>query len=282
MRFIDNATRATDTDGSKTAVYARRKKMLLVKDLRKRYRHLAAVDGISFALQPGEIVGLVGPNGAGKSTTLKILSGLIRSHEGQIQFRGRSLTAHGELTAYRQAIGYLPENADISDYLSGHEFLSLVGALHRLKPTVIERRIAVLCRGLKVDQALHHTVSSYSKGMKQKVLVAATLLHDPQLLLLDEPFSGLDFDSIALLKLLLRTLADRGKTILYSSHIIDSIEDLCQRVLVITQGKLVLDDRFENLQGKMQKRWFEEIFNGQETRETMARTVGEMVDELGR
>lgn len=254
--------------------------MLEVTDLRKKYRQTRAVDGVSFTLQPGEIVGLVGPNGAGKSTILKILSGLIRSYEGRVHHDGRDLIGQPEMAAYRDAIGYLPENAEISDYLTGHEFLSLVGTLHRLGPKVIERRIDTLCRGLRVDTALHFTVQSYSKGMKQKILVAATLLHDPQILLLDEPFSGLDFASIDLLKLLLSQLAAQGKTVLYSSHIIESIEDLCQRVLVINKGKLVLDDRFENLREKMNKRWFEEIFQSRETREEMNHTVMEMVNAL--
>ncbi len=255
--------------------------MLEVTDLRKRYRQTKAVDGISFRLEPGEIVGLVGPNGAGKSTTLKILSGLIRDYEGAVHHKGRDLTGLREMATYRNAIGYLPENAEISDYLSGHEFLSLVGALHRLSPERIERRIDTLCRGLKVDHALHFSVSSYSKGMKQKILVTATLLHNPQILLLDEPFSGLDFTSIDLLKTLLRRLAGQGKTILYSSHIIESIEDLCRRVLVINKGKLVLDDRFDNLKEKMNKRWFEEIFSRQESREEISRSAGEMIDVLG-
>lgn len=254
--------------------------MLDVFELRKRYRQTMAVDGISFRLEAGEIVGLVGPNGAGKSTTLKILSGLIRSYEGRVHYEGRDLTDPKNLASYRDAIGFLPENAEISDYLSGHEFLSLVGALHRLSPDRIERRIDTLCRGLKMDHALHFSVSSYSKGMKQKILLAATLLHNPRILLLDEPFSGLDFASIDLLKALLRQLAEQGKTILYSSHIIESIEDLCQRVLVINSGGLVLDDRFENLREKMNKRWFEEIFNRQNTRDEMIRTAGEMVHAL--
>ena len=201
--------------------------MLEVKGLHKRYRGLPAIQDVSFRIQPGEIVGYVGPNGSGKSTTVKIVTGLLEPNDGQVLFEGHNIRR--DLEGYRAAFGYVPEEAKVYTHLSGLEYLQLVGRLRNMSEPLIEQKANRLLSLLGLESWRHSPISLYSKGMKQRVLIAASLLHDPRLLIFDEPLSGLDVVSARLFKDLIQQLAARGKAILYISHVLEVVELVCHR-----------------------------------------------------
>lgn len=213
--------------------------MLEVQKLFKSYRGIPAVSDVNFKIARGEIVGFLGPNGAGKSTTVKIITGLLRPNEGRVLFEGRDI--RGDMTAFRSVIGYVPEEAHLYNYLSGLEYLQLVGRLRGLGERLIEAKALALLRLLDLESWQHSPISSYSKGMRQRVLIAASLLHDPKLLIFDEPLSGLDVVSARLFKDLLELLAAQGKAILYISHVLEVVEQICNRVIVIANGRVLAD-----------------------------------------
>ena len=213
--------------------------MLEVKELSKSYRGLPAIDKVSFRVRAGEIVGYVGPNGSGKSTTVKIVTGLLEPNTGQVLFQGESI--RNNLQAYRASFGYVPEEAHVYTHLSGLEYLQLVGRLRNMQENLIDLKANRLLSLLGLESWRHSPISLYSKGMKQRVLIAASLLHDPKLLIFDEPLSGLDVVSARLFKDLLEQLAAQGKAILYISHVLEVVELVCHRVIVIAKGKILAD-----------------------------------------
>jgi ABC-2 type transport system ATP-binding protein len=213
--------------------------MLEVKSLYKSYRGIPAVEDVSFKLAAGEIVGFLGPNGAGKSTTVKMITGMLRPNDGHVLFDGHDI--RDDLVAFRATLGYVPEEAHLYSYLSGLEYLQLVGRLRGMGERRIEAKATSLLELLHLHSWQHTPISSYSKGMRQRVLIAAALLHDPRLLIFDEPLSGLDVVSSRLFKDLLEMLAARGKAILYISHVLEVVEQICQRVIVIAKGRVLAD-----------------------------------------
>ena len=213
--------------------------MLEVRHLFKSYRGIPAVVDVSFAIAPGEIVGFLGPNGAGKSTTVKIITGMLRPNEGLVLFQGRDI--RDDQVAYRASFGYVPEEAHLYTYLSGLEYLQLIGRLRGMKEHILEAKATSLLRLLQLESWQHSSISSYSKGMRQRVLIAAALLHDPRLLIFDEPLSGLDVVSARMFKDLLEVLAGQGKAILYISHVLEVVEQICNRVIVIARGRILAD-----------------------------------------
>jgi ABC-2 type transport system ATP-binding protein len=213
--------------------------MLEVRHLFRSYRGIPAVEDVSFRIGPGEIVGFLGPNGAGKSTTVKIITGLLRANEGKVLFEGRDI--RDDMVAFRKVLGYVPEEAHLYTYLSGLEYLQLVGRLRGLGERLIETKATGLLELLHLKSWQHTPISSYSKGMRQRVLIAAALLHDPKLLIFDEPLSGLDVASGRLFKDLLEMLAAQGKAVLYISHVLETVEQVCNRVIVIAGGKVLAD-----------------------------------------
>ena len=190
--------------------------------LTKRYSGIPVVDGVSFVIPPGRIFGYVGPNGAGKSTTVKMLIGLLEPTSGQIRLHGRNIRE--DLKGFQRRIGYVPEEPHLYPHLSGREHLQLVGRLRGLPRRVLEPRMDELLRLVGLWEDRHSPIAGYSKGMRQKILLLAALLHDPELLILDEPFSGLDINASMVLRGLLKSLAERGKMILYSSHVLEVVE----------------------------------------------------------
>jgi ABC-2 type transport system ATP-binding protein len=232
--------------------------MLEVKALSKRYRGLPAIDDVNFRIGGGEIVGYVGPNGSGKSTTVKIITGLMEPSEGQVLFEGESIRSN--LQAYRSAFGYVPEEAHVYTHLSGLEYLQLVGRLRNLPEPLIDLKANRLLALLSLDSWRHSPISLYSKGMKQRVLIAAALLHDPKLLVFDEPLSGLDVVSARLFKDLLQQLAAQGKAILYISHVLEVVELVCHRVIVIAKGKILADAPPSELKTSLQLANLESVF----------------------
>ena len=232
--------------------------MLEVRDLVKRYNRIPAVDGVSFTLRPGEILGYLGPNGAGKSTTVKVLTGLIEPTAGQILFQGRDVRE--DWIGFQRSMGYVPEEPHLYPHLTGREYLQLVGRLRGLPRRTLEPRMDEMLRLFSLWEDRYSPLSSYSKGMRQKILISAALLHDPDLLILDEPFSGLDVNTALMLRTLLGALAADGKMILYSSHVLEVVEKVCSSVLILRKGKVVAYDAVERLRGLMQQPSLEGIF----------------------
>lgn len=252
--------------------------MLEVRDLVKRYRKIPAVDGVSFQVRPGEILGYLGPNGAGKSTTVKMLVGLIDPTSGGIFFRGQDVRA--DWSAFLRCTGYVPEEPHLYPQLSGREYLQLTGRLRGLPRIVLERRMDELLRLFGLWEDRHSPVSAYSKGMRQKILLSSALLHNPDVLILDEPFSGLDVNTAAVLRTLVRTLAEEGKIIFYSSHVLEVVEKICSTVVILRKGRVVAHDRVEHLRDLMQKQSLEGVFAQLTQQEDPCRVVRQILEVM--
>jgi ABC-2 type transport system ATP-binding protein len=218
---------------------------LEARRLTKYYSAIPAIRDVSFTLGPGTILGLLGPNGSGKSTTVSLLTGLREPSAGQVWFDGRNIA--DSVVEYKARVGYVPEEAHLYTFLSAREHLELIGRLRRLPPQLRARKIATLLDLFGLTGAANQPISGYSKGMKQKVLLIAALLHDPDLLILDEPESGLDLTAGLMLRHLIPILAARGKTIVYSSHVLDHVERLCAEVVVLHRGRIVAEGRVSQL-----------------------------------
>ena len=218
---------------------------LELRSVSKRFPGVLAVDTVSFLAPAGEITGYLGPNGSGKSTTMKMIAGLIEIGSGEILFDGEPIRR--DLVAHKQRMGYVPEEPYLYTHLSGLEYLIMVAQLRGLHAKHTAERIDGLLRLLSLHSDRHSPISAYSKGMRQKILLAGALLHDPELLLLDEPFSGLDVSSALILRSLVQELATRGKVILFSSHELETVERVCSRVVILHHGKVVADDSIEHL-----------------------------------
>jgi ABC-2 type transport system ATP-binding protein len=217
--------------------------MLEAQHLVKRFHGHAAVSDVSFTLAPGEILGYLGPNGSGKSITLNMLTGLVEPTSGYVRYDDVDVT--GGNIDFRRRFGYVPEEPHLYPFLSGREYLDLVAGLRELPSGHAAAKIEALLDLFGLGEAAAQSISAYSKGMKQKMLIIAALLHDPDLVILDEPESGLDVGSILLLRQLVRILAARGKAILYSSHVVENVERLCSRVIVLSAGRIVVDGNVE-------------------------------------
>ncbi|HYP14202.1 MAG TPA: ABC transporter ATP-binding protein [Bryobacteraceae bacterium] len=233
--------------------------MLEVQELTKEFHRLNVVDRVSFTVHAGGVTGYLGPNGSGKSTTVKMLTGLLEPSEGRILFQGRNI--RGDLVAFRRRLGYVPEEPNLYGYLSGLEYLQLVGGLRGLPADVVNNKAKQLLDLLYLTDAAWVPISAYSKGMKQRVLIAAALLHDPDLLIFDEAQSGLDIQNALLFRHLLRALAARGKAVLYISHVLELVEKVCDRVVIIYRGRIVADDSVSGLRELMKLPTLEQVFS---------------------
>jgi ABC-2 type transport system ATP-binding protein len=253
--------------------------MLEVKALSKRYRGLPAIDDVSFDILPGQVIGYVGPNGSGKSTTVKIITGLLEPSEGQVLFEGVNI--RDNLAHYRAAFGYVPEEAHVYTHLSGLEYLQLVGRLRSMPEALIHHKANSLLTLLGLESWRHSPISLYSKGMKQRILIAAALIHNPRLLIFDEPLSGLDVVSARLFKDLLQELAREGKAILYISHVLEIVELVCDRVIVLAKGRILANATPAELRSSYQLANLESIF-AQLVQQQDTRTVArELVATMG-
>ena len=232
--------------------------MLEVRSLTKWYGGLMAVTDVSFSLQAGEVLGYVGPNGSGKTSTVNMITGLIAPTSGEVWFQGRRID--DDLVGYRRHVGCVPEEPHLYTYLSGREHLELVAGLRSMDHRVAARRIDALLDLFGLGIHADTSMSSYSKGMRQKVLIAAALLPDPALLIFDEPLSGLDATSALVFRHLVTELAARGNAVLYSSHALESVEKICSRVLVLHQGRVVAHDEVGRLRTVLQQASLEAVF----------------------
>ena len=232
--------------------------MLELRKITKKYHVFPAVDGVSFTVKPSEILGYLGPNGAGKTTTIKILAGLLEQTEGQIFYKDENV--NNDMYSFKKRIGYVPEQSEIYPHLSAYDYLLLVGRLRRLPEELLHEKIGRFLELFSLSSDKHSAISSYSKGMVQKVLIASALLHNPDILLLDEPLSGLDVTTGLIIKDLVQELSKEGKIIIYSSHILEIVEKICSRIIIIHKGRIVADDSVDHLRDLMHLPSLEVIF----------------------
>ena len=232
--------------------------MLEIRHLTKRFHGAAVVDDVSFAVEAGKVTGYLGPNGSGKSTTVKIMAGMVHATAGHIFYAGQNVS--DDPVAFRRRLGYVPEEPNLYGYLTGLEYLQLAGGLRGLPETRTTERANQLLELLYLQDARWMPISSYSKGMKQRVLIAAALLHDPDVLIFDEAQSGLDITNSLLFRHLLRELAVRGKVVLYISHVLELVEKVCDHIVVIHKGHIVADDSVGQLRSLMQQPNLEGVF----------------------
>ncbi len=233
--------------------------MLELRNLSKYFSGIAAVEQVSFTARTGEVTGYLGPNGSGKSTTMKIITGLIEASLGEILFDGEPIQK--DPMAYKRRMGYVPEEPHLYPHLTGLEYLTMVGQLRELPAKRTAERIDGLLRLLSLHADRHLPISSYSKGMRQKILLSSALMHDPDLVLLDEPFSGLDVPSALILRSLMQELARRGKVVLFSSHDLETVERVCSHVVILHRARVVADDSIEQLRSLMSLPTLEDIFS---------------------
>ena len=233
--------------------------MLELHHVTKLYAGIPAVENVSFTARPGEVTGYLGPNGSGKSTTMKMITGLLSRSGGKILFDGQPIEE--DLIGFKRRMGYVPEEPQLYNHLSGEEYLRMVAQLRGLEERAAAAKIEGMLRLLSLYDDRHASISGYSKGMRQKVLIIAALLHNPDLVLLDEPFSGLDVASALVLRSLIEELAARGKVVLFSSHELDTVERVSQRVVILHKGKIVADDSIERLRSLMELPTLEAIFS---------------------
>ena len=252
--------------------------MLELRNVSKRFSGIPAVDNVSFSARPGEVTGYLGPNGSGKSTTMKMITGLIEMSAGHIFFEGKPI--QDDLMAYKRRMGYVPEEPYLYTHLSGTEYLTMVAQLRDLPAKQSAQRIDAMLRLFSLHGDRHASISGYSKGIRQKILLIAALMHNPQLILLDEPFSGLDVASSLVLRSLIQELASRGKVVLFSSHELDTVERICSRVVILHHGKLVADDSIQRLRSLMELPTLEKIFSQlavEQDTESMAREIADLI-----
>jgi len=219
--------------------------VLEARALTKRYGGFRAVRDVSFSIRPGELLGVVGPNGAGKSTIVRMLTGLAEPTAGTVLFRGEPIGR--DLGAYKHNLGYVPETPDLYGFLTGWEYLEMVATLRGLERHRFRRKAEAMLDGLTLFPHRHNPIAGYSKGMRQRIVVIAALLDDPALLILDEPFSGLDVTSALVLRRLIGMLAAAGKAVLFSSPVLEQVDQLCSHLLLLRRGEVVAAGTMEQM-----------------------------------
>lgn len=208
--------------------------MLEAIGLTKCYASLPAVSQVNFTVRPGEILGYLGPNGSGKSTTVKMITGLMEPTRGKVLFHGNNIK--DDLPGYKKVLGYVPEEALLYPYMTGWEYLEFVGILRGMEQKQLRKRADALLELFLLFPFRHATMASYSKGMRQRILLIAALMHDPEILVFDEPLSGLDVTSAMIFRKVVKSLSEQGKIILYCSHVLEVVEKLCSHLLILSKG----------------------------------------------
>jgi ABC-2 type transport system ATP-binding protein len=216
-----------------------------IRNLKKSYGTKEVLKGINLEITSGQIIGYIGPNGAGKSTTVKILCGLISDFDGEVEIFGKLLGS--KTLEIKKQIGYIPENAVLYESLTPMEFMEFIGEMRSLEPEQTRRKAEALMSIFEMKPNINQRIATFSKGMRQKVLICSSLLHNPDLIFMDEPLSGLDANSVIMVKEMLIHLAREGKTVFYSSHIMDVVEKISDRIILIDQGNVIADGSFTEL-----------------------------------
>ncbi|MET0244954.1 MAG: ABC transporter ATP-binding protein [Flavitalea sp.] len=249
-----------------------------LSNLKKQYHGNYVLKGIDLSFDEGQIVGYIGPNGAGKSTTIKILTGIISDFEGEVSILG--FDVRKDSIEVKRRIGYIPEQAALYEVLTPMEYLSFVGKLYGLDDSNTTQKAIELLRLFELADKRTMRMNSFSKGMRQKVLLISGLIHNPSIIFLDEPLSGLDANAVILVKEILAQLKAAGKTIFYSSHIMDVVEKISDRIVIINQGAVIADGTFEQLKEAGSQGSLENIFTALTGDEQHTSTAGEFVDIL--
>lgn len=253
-------------------------RMLEARALTKNYSGIPAVKDVSFTVQPGQVLGYLGPNGSGKSTTVKMLTGLVEPTRGEILYRGESI--RNCLVEYKRAVGYIPEEANLYSHLTGWEYLELVGLLRDIEAGMLKRRIERFLTLFSLFPHRQTVVSSYSKGMRQRLLLSAALLHDPHILIFDEPEAGLDVTTALVLRNLISSLASEGKVILYCSHILEVVEKVCTHVLLLHKGNVVAHESIQAVRNLASVPSLEHVFSELTDRTNTEEVAGGLVEAM--
>ncbi len=251
-----------------------------IKDLYMNYGSKEVLKGINLEVHKGEIIGYIGTNGAGKSTTIKIILGIIEGYRGEVKVFGQDIKKNP--IEYKSRIGYVPEVADIYENLTAREYLTFIGSLYGMSYDRANEKAERLMVVFGIKDVCDSRINSFSKGMKQKVLIIASMLHNPDILFLDEPLSGLDANSVMVVKEILSMLSKQGKTIFYSSHIMDVVERISNRIILIKNGQIAADGSFSQLKARSKEGSLEQIFNqitGFDEYETLAKQFVHIVEE---
>lgn len=249
--------------------------IISIKGLRKSYGANQVLNGIDLDIYPGQVIGYIGPNGAGKSTTVRILIGLDAQFEGEVSLKGHSVKS--DALAIKKIIGYVPEQAEMYEVLTPMEFLELVGSLHHMEKDVLEERAKRMLSFFGLAEHKDQRIDTFSKGMRQKVLLISGLIHNPEIIFLDEPLSGLDANSVIMVKEIIARLAAEGKTIFYSSHMMDIVEKVSDRIVLINQGQIIADGPFEALKAQSGNS-LEQIFSSLTSTENFESLAGDFLD----
>lgn len=256
-------------------------KILEIRGLTKSFGDKEVLRGINLEVNKGEIIGYIGPNGAGKSTTVKIILGLIESGDGDIIIFGENIkNGNGE---YKKRIGYVPEVAELYESLTTKEYLTFVGTLYGLSEETCYKKAESMMELLGIGDCMNTRLGACSKGMKQKIVLISSLLHNPDILFLDEPLSGLDANTVMIIKELMSSLAAQGKTIFYSSHIMEVVQKISHRIVLINNGCIVANGSFYELQEISKEGSLEDIFNqltGFNEHKEIAETIASIINEV--
>jgi ABC-2 type transport system ATP-binding protein len=221
------------------------KPLIQIRNLSKSYGSKLAIKHLTLDIFPGQVIGYIGPNGAGKSTTVKILTGLIPDFNGEVIVDGINMAQNPQ--EIKKLIGYVPENAEIYDVLTPMEYLDFIGKLYNMDEAALYDRAKKLLTAFGLGENIDNRMDTFSKGMKQKVLLISGIIHNPKIIILDEPLSGLDANAVIMIKELIVRLKQEGKTIFYCSHVMDVVEKVSDRILLIDKGQIIADGSFESL-----------------------------------
>ena len=254
--------------------------IISIRHLRKSYGSKEVLRDIDLDIYPGQVIGYIGPNGAGKSTTVKILCGLISDYEGDITIQGMNLKQ--DTLKIKSLIGYVPELAELYEVLTPWEFLHFMAALYSIPADLANERIGMFMSGFGLTDNLHQRMETFSKGMKQKVLIASGLLHNPEIIILDEPLSGLDANSVIIIKDLISRLAKEGKTIFYCSHMMDIVEKVSDKIVLIDGGTIIANGSFDELKTQLGENSLERMFANLTSGHSLNRAADDIMDAMHR
>lgn len=249
-----------------------------IDNLRKSYGKKEVLQGIDLKINAGQIIGYIGPNGAGKSTTVKILCGLINDFQGKVEMLGMDLK--NSSFEIKKQIGYIPENASLYESLTPLEFMGFLGEIRGMEPERARVKSEALLTIFEMKANANQRIATFSKGMRQKVLICSALLHNPQIVFMDEPLSGLDANAVIMVKEMLTQIAREGKTIFYSSHLMDVVEKISHRIILIDKGRVVADGTFEDLRAASADENLEKMFTRLTGNSEQDKKVGAFIDAI--
>lgn len=251
--------------------------IISLQNVSKQYGDKTVLNNVNLDIFPGQIIGYIGPNGAGKSTTVKILTGVIQDYTGAVFLNGKDIRE--DILGLKQMIGYVPELAELYDLLTPNEYLHFVGALYNLTDNIIKERSSKILQSFGLLDNIDQRMDSFSKGMRQKVLLTSGILHNPSIVILDEPMSGLDANAVIVVKELLQVLKQEGKTIFYCSHMMDVVEKVSDKIVLIDKGTIIANDTIEALREGSDNS-LEKIFAQMTTSENLNETAGNIAQAM--